>query len=741
MAHVGNVLTGSATDTGTQRWAFPFTSDVPAGRFLVATIGFRVDEDDSIGPELLLIEDARGNAWTEAARRHDSDRTTTFIAYAFVDSHLSEGDGLTFVADSVRPQVVVSVESFTDYIQDSPVDVVVNSGGIDGIPTRSSDLFTTSETNELLFFGTTQGLVGAPTFSPESTGFVASDVTSCAASVEIAQEIHCVSAWKYQDTIWSNTRFQYALSGATSDQECVVSFKLAAPGDFYDVRVDWSNDGSFAEADDDVSSRVLARDPISIRRGRDQARSLSPLAIGSASLLLNNESRDYSPENISSPLYGKIKPARPIRVRARRGDATYVLFRGYTDEFDVLPNLEDRSVSVTALDGLALLRDVRLSTRVRESLRTGDAIHAVLDEVGWPENLRDIDRGATTIRFWWEEGTDAFDAVQRIVNSEGPSALVAIGQSGEFIFRDRHHRLTRAASTTSQATFSDTGTEPLFSPPLVYDAGWRDIVNSVTLSVQERQEAPMRELVWESTALVSVASGETKEVFVETSDPFNNARKPMEGIDYELLFGTVEVSLSRNSGQSTTIQVKGVGGAAQIRNLKLFANPITAASTVQIMAQDTTSIAQYGVKSYSDATDLPWAGKNDAEAIAALVLAQRGERLPIVSVRMTGDDSDRLTSMLGRDLSDRITIVDSETGLSRDFYIEQIEHTISEAGLRHETVFGCEALPLVPTDVFVLDVGELDVNHLGLVGLDTAANVFVLGDATQGQFGTGLFAH
>jgi len=58
------------------------------------------------------------------------------------------------------------------------------------------------------------------------------------------------------------------------------------------VSVDWDGDGEFTDAGGDVSARVLARPGVAVQRGRDQARQLSPPMAGSASLVLDNRSRD-----------------------------------------------------------------------------------------------------------------------------------------------------------------------------------------------------------------------------------------------------------------------------------------------------------------------------------------------------------------------------------------------------------------------------------------------------------------
>jgi hypothetical protein len=507
----------------------------------------------------------------------------------------------------------------------------------------------------------------------------------------------------------------------------------------YDLRIDWANNDSFTDTGDDVTSRVLGREPVSISYGRESQRSSSQVQPGQASFALNNISREYSPENGSSPLAGNILPARPVRIQATHLSNTYTLFRGHTDNFDVIPERLERAVKVTCLDLFAKFREATISTDLYFSITTGQAIGYILDAIGWPAADRDLDNGATTIRWWWEEGTDAFQALERVVNSEGLPALVTVDADGKFVFRDRHHRLTRTASKTSQATFRDAGAEPKFSAPLVYDQGWRDVINSVTLSVDERVPDGELSNVFETERIYSVSDGQTLPIRAESSDPFTGAVVPEEDTDYALRSGTITLTLSRTTGSSATIFVKAIGGSAIIDGMRLRAYPVRVASTFQVHAEDSTSIDRYGRRSYSQ--DAPWAGIHDAEAIAQIILAHRAERLPVVTFRVVNGNDTRLTQQLSRDLSDRVTIVDAETGLSDEFFIERIEHTISEAGRFHETVFGCEKVPSQPTDVFKLDVGQLDVNRLGVEGLSDPTTVLLLDDATQGKLDEALLGY
>lgn len=223
--------------------------------------------------------------------------------------------------------------------------------------------------------------------------------------------------------------------------------------DGYTVAIDWNSDGSYDGAYDDVTNDVLARGPVTFQYGRDQARQLAPPRVGSLTMTLCNADRLYSPENPDSPIADDLSPAAPVTVETVVNDTLYPLFTGRVDDFDVHPDRGNRSIDITALDLLSLLQGVKISTVLFQAHRTGTLMHIILDEVGWT-GPRDIDPGATHVPWWWLEEADAFTAMTDLLASEGPPSIAYIGPDGTFIFRDRHHRLLRPASTDSQATFA-----------------------------------------------------------------------------------------------------------------------------------------------------------------------------------------------------------------------------------------------------------------------------------------------
>jgi hypothetical protein len=110
-------------------------------------------------------------------------------------------------------------------------------------------------------------------------------------------------------------------------------------------------------------------------------------------------------------------------------------------------------------------------------------------------------------------------------------------------------------------------------------------------------------------------------------------------------------------------------------------------------------------------------------------------------MQVTNANATILAQQLGRDLSDRVTIVDSESGINADFYFEQIRHEISETGLRLSTTFGCEKARTVPSGLFRFDTSGAGFGQgaFGPSGLDSPTSVFRFDTAGQG-FDQGLLA-
>lgn len=526
-------------------------------------------------------------------------------------------------------------------------------------------------------------------------------------------------------------------------------------GAAYSITVDWDSSGIVTGTGEDVSDEVLGNGSWNFAYGRDQARQLSPGAIGRGAFSLCNTSRMFSPENESSPLFGFLGPARPVVMESTFQNTVYPLFKSRIDDFQVNVARTNLTADFTSFDGLADLQGAQISTQVYEGYRTGQIINVILDEAGWPEDLRDIDVGASFVRYWWAEGKDAFTAIQEMISAEGPPSIAYVAPDGTFLFRDRHHRLLRTESLVPQGSFSAaqiTTCDPLpvtglsYTNPFQYDTGWKNIINEVDVSVDERRVDEGVDPVWETNNSFTIQSGQTITVTVSTTEPMTGAVTPQAGSDYITTgLGTVTVTLSRFSGQSIGINLTASGGSATVTFLRLRARLIPVARMIRVFEQDTASIDVFGRRTFP--SEILWATFNDAEAVAQVIIGNYAQRRPSVSLRIVAQDEDHFQQILERTVSDRITIRNDELGMNRDFFVEKVSHTIRRTNPSrppiHAAVLGCEQERLDPvTNPFTFDkigAGFDDGQFAGFIS-DNPTSIFIFDHPTQGQFDTGVFA-
>jgi hypothetical protein len=467
---------------------------------------------------------------------------------------------------------------------------------------------------------------------------------------------------------------------------------------------------------------------VSVQFGRDQARSLLPVGPGEASFEVDNVSRELSPENSSSSLAGLLGPGRDVLLEATHAGQAYTVYRGSLDNFDIDTAPGSWVAKFSCVDLFARIKGLPVSTELYPVVRTGEALNYILDAIGWT-NERDIDPGGSFLRWWHAESGDAHADVQDILVAEGPGCYASIGPSSEFIFRDRHHRILRPASTTSQVTFtSGTATGGQVEvDDFTIDFGFRDLINMVEFTVTPREPEPVPSEIWLDETPYVFTAGQTREFNIITSDPFWEIQTPTQGAPDEVPTGdpatyppdfirttALTVAFSRNSGRSVVMSVT-AAAASVVTRMAVRAHKVVNGDAVKVTDSDATSIAKSGVHAYKPSSQ--WLSVEDAQAIAELVIRQRATRLPVVRFTVVNGTATALTHQLARDLSDRVTVVDTESGFSADCFIEHIAHTITDDGNTHRTVFSCEKV----------------------AGLDDAATVFLF-DVSGHGFDDGLLA-
>lgn len=457
----------------------------------------------------------------------------------------------------------------------------------------------------------------------------------------------------------------------------------------YTVAVDWDKDGDYSDTGEDITGDVLPDEGITWERGRDAIRDFSPPAAGKAALTLNNASKDYSPDNTGSPLYGKLTPKRTITIGATKDDTDYALFAGRLD--DIPQNPGKKQAGLTALGMLARLRGVKVSTGLYEGITTDAAIGHVLDAAGWPAGARTLDSGKTTLKYWWADADDAFDAVVQLLNTEGPGAAIYEDGNGYFVFESRHYRLTQTRATTSQATFHDSGaTPPYHIAPFSYNPGLTDsIVNECTIDVNVRTEEDL-DVIWELGQSLTIPAGSSTRIVVSAADgdPIKSAVTPVSGTDYTVTSGSVaSLTLSRTSGPSTSIYIEaGSSGATisglQLRAVRISKTKIQIANTIDASAsQDDFELQTFNLPIW------PELDINVAQDFTNAIVGRYKDPRATVTITVAGDDATHIQQVLEREISDRITVIEAQSGLSGDMHIEHVAHTLTD---RHVVVLSCE---------------------------------------------------
>lgn len=530
----------------------------------------------------------------------------------------------------------------------------------------------------------------------------------------------------------------------------------------YDLFADWSRNGVYSSGDEALATPgvpvIDGGQDIVVEVGRSEARSTDDAQAGKLSFRLLNSSRKFSPENTASPIAGKVLPGTTVKFQVTLNGTITKLHEGPIDSLTA--DTTAKTMSFDVLDGWGIPGQESLSTPVYSGQRTGFLIGVILDAIGWT-GPRDLDPGATVVPWWWAENVDAVTAVNDLVHSEGPPAIAYV-QGGVFTFRDRHHRLTRTASTVSQGTYTHiipAGSGPagdfkMLKDSFSYDHGLSNIINSATLEVTPRIPTSQT-VVWSSTTPLTLAANETQTLIVQTDDPFmfavapdNTTQYVMDDApttDYVLGAGSVAgVTLSRTSGQSLYLTITAGGsGAYLIDGLRMRAVPLVSGPTYKFSQEDASSVGTFRRNTWGGTA--PWANIYDADALTQIIVATYALARPTVTFEVASSNGlpvGYLAGIVARKISDQITIRNDEMGLNAPYMVERLVHTVQKLGIKHTLQISAQVpAPTQPANALTFNVAGKGFNDgaFGVNGIPSAANMFTFDTAGRG-FDQGVFA-
>jgi hypothetical protein len=204
----------------------------------------------------------------------------------------------------------------------------------------------------------------------------------------------------------------------------------------------------------DVSNLV---DSIKTNRGRTALSDI--FQTGTMSLRIIDQNGDFNPMNPSSPYYELLTPMRKVTITASYEGTTYPIFAGYITSYNTTTPKDVGEIvytTVQAVDGFRLFQNAQITTvaTTPAGQTTGTRIGKILDAIGWPSGMRDIDAGQTTVQA--DPGTlrTSLGAMQLVTSTEYGSLYM--DGFGHVVFQDRQLTSTSVAGTP--VDFNDDGT-------------------------------------------------------------------------------------------------------------------------------------------------------------------------------------------------------------------------------------------------------------------------------------------
>jgi len=181
---------------------------------------------------------------------------------------------------------------------------------------------------------------------------------------------------------------------------------------------------------------------------------------GTLTLRVVDLNGDFNPTNVTGPYYGLLTPMKKVQITATHLGITYPIFSGFiTSYVNTQPKdaTEVAYTTIAAVDAMRLAQNAQISTVTGASAGdlSGTRINQILNTIGWPASMRDVDAGLTTLQNDPGTARTALAALQTATNSE--YGAIYVDASGSWTFQDR--LVTTASIGGTPTVFNDNGTD------------------------------------------------------------------------------------------------------------------------------------------------------------------------------------------------------------------------------------------------------------------------------------------
>jgi len=312
--------------------------------------------------------------------------------------------------------------------------------------------------------------------------------------------------------------------------------------------------GILADAASDIVDITDMVYKASVRRGRN--RILSNFEVGTASVTLFDPDSWFSPQNASSPYYGKLVPLRKIQIWAdielASVDYRFYIFSGYITSYDTgfyVGTDATASVTLQCADGFRLLNNVSTGTApipgATAGQLSGARVEEILDFAGFPGSMRQVEPGDSTMQVDPGGARSTLAAIQTVEQSEFGAFYMSPVGGAKFLSRTTISELADA----EPRLFSDTGavnTIKYSNLDFAYDD--QLILNDVTVTRYDDGIDPVPQTVTDAASILRyfTKSGQRTGILVQTDQEANDQARTLIAArkDADLRIDSMTLNLS-----------------------------------------------------------------------------------------------------------------------------------------------------------------------------------------------------
>ena len=474
--------------------------------------------------------------------------------------------------------------------------------------------------------------------------------------------------------------------------------------------LDTLNDGTFAA---NITTKVISADwqlgfaaPFD-KMARDNT----------ASFVVNNVNRDFSPEYASGAYYGNLTTGRAIKVTSTYASVTRTMWLGWIASIAPTSNSNGTRQSTINCSGWmerALRKESLIPIQLNK--RADEIIAVILDEsdilppsvigvwilgnsllgsntiLGAVSDYYSADVGDSTFAFAgdWEANTSVHSAIMQTVDREAGRFFQK--RDGKLQFYRRLHFPT---DVTSLVTLTDKNSE------MDYEFG-ADVANIVQVQYQPRSVGTVGDTVATLSTATAIGAASTLEIEYRFTDGAGTAIgataliTPAATTDYTVfanddgtganLTANVTASITRTNATAATVQYTNTGAAGYVMpTSKLRGTPLTKYELQTYTATDETSLLAYGKLGYT--SNGVQDTLTDATTLADYELSLFKDPVGRVNnVTFAGWDTTLTATLLTYSIGTRITMHETQTGVNGDWFVLGETHRYNSGDWRVQWV-------------------------------------------------------